>query len=172
MKSRLFYLLLPVVATGGWLLGRQPATAIDQPVTEKQPLYWVAPMDPSYRRDGPGLSPMGMDLVPVYEEVQEAGTVTLTDGLQNQLGVTSARASVRPWVTELRLPAQAIYSPQQRWQIQVRTPGWVEEQKVYRIGERVSKGQALFSWYSPELLSAQDELDSPIPRRSTRDPNG
>lgn len=30
--------------------------------------YWVAPMDDNYRRDKPGQSPMGMDLVPVYEE--------------------------------------------------------------------------------------------------------
>jgi len=35
---------------------------------EKEILYWVAPMDPAYRRDEPGKSPMGMDLVPVYEE--------------------------------------------------------------------------------------------------------
>ena len=26
----------------------------------KEPLYWVAPMDPNYRKDGPGKSPMGM----------------------------------------------------------------------------------------------------------------
>ena len=31
--------------------------------TEKQPQYWVAPMDPNYRRDKPGKSPMGMDLI-------------------------------------------------------------------------------------------------------------
>jgi Cu(I)/Ag(I) efflux system membrane fusion protein len=30
--------------------------------------YWVAPMDANYRRDEPGTSPMGMDLVPVYKE--------------------------------------------------------------------------------------------------------
>ncbi|MEA1890467.1 MAG: efflux RND transporter periplasmic adaptor subunit [Pseudomonadota bacterium] len=30
--------------------------------------YWVAPMDANYRRDQPGKSPMGMDLVPVYKE--------------------------------------------------------------------------------------------------------
>ena len=36
----------------------------------KEPLYWVAPMDPNYRKDGPGKSPMGMDLVPVYEGQQ------------------------------------------------------------------------------------------------------
>ena len=35
---------------------------------ERKIKYWVAPMDPSYIRDKPGKSPMGMDLVPVYEE--------------------------------------------------------------------------------------------------------
>ena len=35
---------------------------------KKEILYWVAPMDANYRRDEPGKSPMGMDLVPVYEE--------------------------------------------------------------------------------------------------------
>ncbi|WP_126452702.1 efflux RND transporter periplasmic adaptor subunit [Sulfuriflexus mobilis] len=35
---------------------------------EKEILYWVAPMDPNYRRDEPGKSPMGMDLVPFYAE--------------------------------------------------------------------------------------------------------
>lgn len=35
---------------------------------EKEILYWVAPMNPNFRRDEPGKSPMGMDLVPVYTE--------------------------------------------------------------------------------------------------------
>jgi Cu(I)/Ag(I) efflux system membrane fusion protein len=39
---------------------------------EKEPMYWVAPMDKNYRRDGPGLSPMGMDLVPVYAKEETA----------------------------------------------------------------------------------------------------
>ena len=30
--------------------------------------YWVAPMDPNFKRDEPGKSPMGMDLVPVYKK--------------------------------------------------------------------------------------------------------
>lgn len=33
-----------------------------------EPLYWVAPMDPNYKRDKPGKSPMGMDLIPVYAD--------------------------------------------------------------------------------------------------------
>lgn len=38
---------------------------------EPEVLYWVAPMDASYRRDKPGKSPMGMDLVAVYAEQQK-----------------------------------------------------------------------------------------------------
>ena len=40
--------------------------SISNQKAEKEILYWVAPMDPTYRRDEPGKSPMGMDLVPVY----------------------------------------------------------------------------------------------------------
>jgi len=40
----------------------------DETSSEPKILYWVAPMDANYRRDKPGQSPMGMDLVPVYEK--------------------------------------------------------------------------------------------------------
>ncbi len=38
--------------------------------------YWVAPMDPNYRRDKPGKSPMGMDLIPVYEKADRPAKKT------------------------------------------------------------------------------------------------
>ena len=41
------------------------------PETGKKIKYWVAPMDPTYIRNEPGKSPMGMDLVPVYEDEGE-----------------------------------------------------------------------------------------------------
>jgi len=40
---------------------------------EKEILYWVAPMDPNFRKDEPGKSPMGMDLVPFYKEETSSG---------------------------------------------------------------------------------------------------
>ena len=39
---------------------------------DREILYWVAPMDPNYRRDEPGKSPMGMDLVPVFADDSDA----------------------------------------------------------------------------------------------------
>ena len=131
----------------------------------KEPLYWVAPMDPNYRRNEPGLSPMGMDLVPVYDEAPEdqaAGTVTLNTGLQNQLSVTTAKAQVRDWQDQLILPAIVRFNPEQSQVVQVRAEGWVRQQFVFSVGEQVTHGQPLFTWYSPRLISAQEEFLSAL----------
>jgi len=42
-------------------------------------LYWKAPMDPTYISDNPGKSPMGMDLVPVYEDEVETSEEKTSD---------------------------------------------------------------------------------------------
>ena len=60
----LFLQLMPQRATS-------PAGETGQDAAQ-EPLYWVAPMDPDYRRDRPGKSPMGMDLVPVYAQASGA----------------------------------------------------------------------------------------------------
>ena len=46
--------------------------------TAKRIRYWTDPMIPGYRSDKPGKSPMGMDLVPVYEEATEGSIATAT----------------------------------------------------------------------------------------------
>ena len=58
----------------------------------KEILYWVAPMDPNYRRDKPGKSPMGMDLVPVYAGDSDGRTVTIAPEVVQNLGVRTARS--------------------------------------------------------------------------------
>jgi len=66
----------------GFAIGRNwnPASGpVNQPAAEneREILYWVAPMDPDYRRDAPGKSPMGMDLVPVYATDSGPGVVSI-----------------------------------------------------------------------------------------------
>jgi len=46
---------------------------------EKKIKFWVAPMDANYRRDAPGKSPMGMDLIPVYEEAIDDEKPTMVE---------------------------------------------------------------------------------------------
>ena len=66
MKS---YLYIVIAISIGIIIGLSLSNKDGLTQTEgsgdKKPLYWVAPMDPNYRRDEPGLSPMGMDLIPV-----------------------------------------------------------------------------------------------------------
>ncbi len=69
---------LVIGLAGGVLISNYTILGIDLSIksdnkkeAEKEILYWVAPMDPDYRRDQPGKSPMGMDLVPVYAEQQK-----------------------------------------------------------------------------------------------------
>ncbi|MFA0173432.1 efflux RND transporter periplasmic adaptor subunit, partial [Vibrio splendidus] len=46
------------------------------------------------------------------------------------------------------------------WQTNVRVSGWVEKLSINAVGEKVNKGDVLFTLYSPELVKAQEELIS------------
>jgi len=63
--------------------------------SERTIAYWRAPMDPSYIRDQPGKSPMGMDLIPVYDDDLDGVTdnlVEISPGFGQQMGVETAPA--------------------------------------------------------------------------------
>ncbi len=64
--------LVPVHRNEPQAPGDGPGSPAPAATKERKIKYWVAPMDPSYIRDKPGKSPMGMDLVPVYEEAAPA----------------------------------------------------------------------------------------------------
>jgi hypothetical protein len=59
---------------------------------DREILYWRAPMDPTFTSDRPGVSPMGMDLVPVYADGAgdlPPGTVRIDPGFVQSVGVRS-----------------------------------------------------------------------------------
>jgi Cu(I)/Ag(I) efflux system membrane fusion protein len=129
---------------------------------EKKPLYWVAPMDPNYQRDAPGKSPMGMDLVPVYDEKNSAdeikGTVTINPAVENNLGVKIASVTKTKLVPEIDTVGYINFDESALWQTHSRVSGWVEKLYINTVGEQVKKGDVLFTLYSPELVKAQEEL--------------
>ncbi len=132
---------------------------------DKSPLYWVAPMDPSYRRDGPGKSPMGMDLVPVYDEQDEAGVVTVSAAIENSLSVATAKVERKPMHDTLSVAAILSYDQERIVHIHPRLAGWVETLYVKSVGEQVTKNQPLYRLYSPELVNAQQEYLLAVSRK-------
>ena len=129
----------------------------DEPA-EREILYWVAPMDPNYRRDEPGKSPMGMDLVPVYaDEAGEGDGVKISPSVENNLGVRTEAAQVRPLWRRIEATGYVGFDETQISHINTRVQGWIVSLQVDAEGERVSKGDLLFELYSPELVNAQKE---------------
>ena len=129
---------------------------------QKEPLYWVAPMDPQYRRDEPGKSPMGMDLVPVYEQdnnkqQSKAGTVTISPDVVNNLGVVTRPVVYDTLKHEIRTVGYVQFDESHLKHIHPRVEGWIDQLHVKTTGEAVSKGQALYTLYSPQLVNAQEE---------------
>ncbi|WP_199525044.1 efflux RND transporter periplasmic adaptor subunit [Pseudoalteromonas sp. bablab_jr011] len=130
---------------------------------EKKPLYWVAPMDSNYRRDKPGKSPMGMDLIPVYEEESSGddfgpGAVKIAPHVVNNLGVRTAPVELKNMHTEISTVGYVQYDEDKLIHIHPRVDGWIEKLYIKAAGNPVEKGQPLYTLYSPQLVNAQEEL--------------
>lgn len=127
-----------------------------------EPVYWVAPMDPNYRRDKPGKSPMGMDLVPVYSESEggddEIGTVTISPHVENNIGVRSEAATKGKLATRIDTVGYIQLDETAVTMVHPRVEGWLEKLYVKIEGQRVKKGEPLFSIYAPQLVAAQEEF--------------
>jgi membrane fusion protein, copper/silver efflux system len=138
-----------------------------------QPLYWVAPMDPNYKRDKPGKSPMGMDLIPVYkngdsDSEEGPGTIKISPDVINNLGVRTTLAVRRALHSEINTVGYVQYDQDQLVHIHPRVEGWIEKLYVKASGNPVEKGQPLYEIYSPALVNAQEELVLALDRKNRR----
>ena len=84
------------------------------PKTGKKIKYWVAPMDPKYVRDEPGKSPMGMDLVPVYEEEGEekepASTIRIDPVTVQNMGIRLGQVQKKRLSKSIRAYGSVTYN--------------------------------------------------------------
>ena len=123
--------------------------------------YWKAPMDPSYVRDKPGKSPMGMDLVPVCpDEAASArdGRIRIDPAAVQNIGVRVTEISRRDLARKIRAVGRVAYDERLVDHVHTKIQGWLERLYVKYEGEEVKKGQRLVEIYSPELVSTQEEL--------------
>lgn len=159
----LLVIIAALVSWIAWLyLTDSSVDAGSGPVSDagtREVLYWRAPMDPNYRRNEPGKSPMGMDLVPVYADEVDAqpGVVRIDPTVVNNLGVRTAHAVRTELPREINTLAYVAYDEKQIMQVNTRVDGWVEQLWVKAKGDPVTKGMPLFAIYSPALVAAQEE---------------
>ncbi|MCE2484259.1 MAG: efflux RND transporter periplasmic adaptor subunit [Desulfurellaceae bacterium] len=163
-----FVLLLVGVGLGvgasallGWerldaLRGAPPHTA--PAPGERKILYWRAPMDPNYTSDQPGKSPMGMDLVPVYEDqAPQNGGVRVSRGFLQNFAVRTTPVTTGALPVSIRTVGVLAHNEEKLVSVNTKFEGWIEKARVNNVGELVEKGDLLFEIYSPQLLTTQRE---------------
>ncbi len=142
-----------------------PVKGAGQPIPaaagERKIKHWRAPMDPTYISDKPGKSPMGMDLIPVYEDEEDApppGTVRINPAFVQNIGVQSLRVERTDIPFSIRTVGSLTYNDEQISWLTTKYAGWIEKVYVNYVGQPVEKGQKLFEIYSPELVTTQQEF--------------
>lgn len=167
----LFFVLVAVAGLGGYWFGSRDkmpekmageSKTVPVTETEKKIRYWVAPMDPKYIRNAPGKSPMGMDLIPVYEDEDEEegnaeGTVRIDSVTVQNMGVRTATVERRKLSRNIRTVGIVAYDEKGVTQVQSKVEGWIEKLYIDFTGQFVKKDDILLELYSPQLVSSQEE---------------
>lgn len=149
---------------GGFCLGGGSATKHEQGTEGlKDDSIWTCSMHPSVQLGEPGQCPIcGMDLVPV-----ELGDSSSLDDNEVQLS-SSAKVRSRIRTSKVkslssggqarRLLGRVEYDETRLKNITSWVGGRVEKLHLQTTGERVKKGQVIATLYSPEILSAHQDL--------------
>ncbi len=157
---------LTAVVVAGWRPGGpglvSPAVAAEKETAQgkKKPLFYRSPMNPAVTSPVPAKDAMGMDYIPVYgddDTAGPAGTVRIDPVMIQKIGVRTAMAMKRSLSHQVRTPARIAFNEETLSMVHSKFSGWAEKLFVSKTGQRVKKGQPLFSIYSPELVSTQEE---------------
>ncbi|NOY69549.1 MAG: efflux RND transporter periplasmic adaptor subunit [Deltaproteobacteria bacterium] len=125
---------------------------------ERKIAYWRAPMNPTEIYDKPGKSAMGMDLVPVYEDAAAGGSdISIDPTTQQNMGIRTAIVQKGPLTHTLRTYGHITYDETRVTRINPKFSGWIERLYIDFKGQPVKKGEPLFTIYSPELITAQQD---------------
>lgn len=137
--------------------------------TSAEPIVWTCSMHPEIKQEEPGLCPLcNMDLTPMEEDIGGADTdmfqlsdraLALANVQTHKVHTGNDEAGSRSFTG--RIEATDAASKSQSAYVS----GRVEKLFVNTTGEMVQQGQTLANIYSPELLTAQQELLSAWKRK-------
>ena len=137
--------------------GHAPAAVAEQDET------WTCSMHPQIRQPKPGQCPIcGMDLIPVA--APEAGDtlaprqLRLSPAAQELASIQTAPVERRFAPVETRMVGKIAVDETQVRSITAWVAGRIDRLYVDYTGVRVEKGDHIAYLYSPELLTAQEEL--------------
>ena len=129
-------------------------------------LFYRSPMDPKVTSPTPRKDEMGMDFVPVYsDEVGGAGssspsglaTVGIDPQRQQLIGLRTAPVVEGPVGGSWRTVGRVAVDETRLHHVALKFSGFIEQVFVDYVGKPVRAGEPLFSIYSPDVASAEEE---------------
>lgn len=137
---------------------------MEHPDHEAAAAVYTCPMHPEIVRDKPGICPIcGMDLVKKETDNKKLGDTELASLLKpaNEFVVSSIPVTTiekRGEQIEIEALGNITYDTRQAGSISARVSGRIEKLYVRYRYQKITKGQHILDIYSPELLTAQQNL--------------
>lgn len=123
---------------------------------------WTCSMHPQIRQNEPGDCPIcGMDLIPLESEQDsdiDPMAISMSPTAMQLASIQTAVVGAMNPVKMVRLNGKVQSDERLVYSQSSHIPGRIENLMVNFTGEYVNKGQAIASVYSPDLVTAQEEL--------------
>ncbi|HCS19618.1 MAG TPA: efflux RND transporter periplasmic adaptor subunit [Bacteroidetes bacterium] len=132
---------------------------------------WTCSMHPHIRQNEPGKCPIcGMDLIPLESAEGELDpmAISMSPTAMQLANVSTALVGTMEPVKSVRVNGKVQADERLVYSQSSHIPGRIEKLMVNFTGEFVNKGQPIASIYSPDLVTAQEELFEAYKTRETQ----
>lgn len=139
------------------------ATFVPLEEASKQNIKYVCPMHPQIIRDHQTICPIcGMDLVKkVFEDAEGAPRISAgsdgVNGIKQGLAIRTVKVQKNTLWRYIPTFGKVVADETKVIHLHPRAAGWISDLSVHRVGDSVKKGQLLYRFYSPEIVSAQQD---------------
>jgi len=122
---------------------------------------WTCSMHPQIRMNEPGSCPIcGMTLIPLGTEgaAADPNAYQMSENAMKLANISTVVVGKSDANKEIRLNGKVQVDERHAYSQSTHIPGRIEQITVNFTGEKVGRGQSLATVYSPELVTAQEEL--------------
>ncbi|GLQ50898.1 efflux RND transporter periplasmic adaptor subunit [Dyella flava] len=158
----------------GYLGGRHtssssmPSVAATPATQGKKVLYWYDTMVPEQHFEHPGLSPMGMQMVPKYaDEGADPNIVRIDPATVQNLGLRTAPVEHRVLASASQVPGTVTWDLRQATTVSARVDGVINQLYVRAPYTAITEGEPLATILAPEWDTALAEYSALQQAQST-----
>ena len=151
--------LLGWIAFGG---NNTPKSDHEQSTSVSKETIWTCSMHPQIRMNEPGLCPIcGMDLIPLESNGSsiDPDAIQMTEDAMKLANIQTMIVGGGDTASKkLALNGKVQIDERKLYTQSTHIPGRIEKLMINFTGEKVNRGQTLAMVYSPEMVTAQEEL--------------